>query len=107
MKAETPATSDVEATLDQAAEEYISLLIGLVNALPKPKKGADGKDAGKVDEVEELASEMESEGVFVSQFPLHADFNAASLQLRLLRIQLCSDKITDMHVRCSSRATCR
>ena len=66
MKAETPATSDVEAALDQAAEEYISLLIGLVNALPKPKKGADSKDAGKVDEVEELASEMESEGDFVS-----------------------------------------
>lgn len=65
MKAETPVTSDVEAGLDQAAKEYISLLVGLVNALPKAKKGAQNKDAAKGYEAEELASGMEpsSEGV--------------------------------------------
>ena len=61
MKAETPATSDVESALDQAAQEYISLLIGLVNSPPKLGKGAEAKDAGKGDEVEELAQEMESD----------------------------------------------
>ena len=66
MKAQTPATSDVEAALDQTAEDYISLLIGLVNALPKPKKAVDSKDAGKGDEIEELALQMESEGAGLS-----------------------------------------
>lgn len=61
MKAETPATSDVESALDQAAQDYISLLIGLVNAPLKPGKEADAKDAGKGDEIEELAQEMDSE----------------------------------------------
>lgn len=69
MKAETPGTSDVEAALDQAAEDYISLLIGLLNALPKPKKGGDSKDGGKGDEVDELALEMESEGGMPPGFP--------------------------------------
>ena len=61
IKAETPGTSDVEAGLDQAAEEYISLLVGLINALPKPTKEAGGTDAaGKGDQVQELALEMEA-----------------------------------------------
>ena len=59
IKAETPGTSDVEAGLDQAAEEYISLLLGLINALPKPTKEAGSTDAaGKGDEAQELALEM-------------------------------------------------
>lgn len=78
LKVETPATSDVEAALDQTTEEYISLLIGLVNAIPKPKKGSDSKDAGKGDKIEELASEMESEGGGLPvSFP--GDLDAVSL----------------------------
>ena len=42
-KAETPGTSDVEITLDQKAEEYIALLLGLINALPKTPESS--KDA--------------------------------------------------------------
>lgn len=34
-KAGTPGTSDVDAALDERAEEYIALLLGLINALPK------------------------------------------------------------------------
>lgn len=59
MKADTPATSDVEAALDQAAQEYIALLIGLINAPKKQRKGGESKDAGKGDEIEELALDME------------------------------------------------
>ena len=62
IKAETPGTSDVEAGLDQAAEEYISLLVGLINALPKPTKEAGSTDvAGKGDEAQELALEMDAQ----------------------------------------------
>ena len=35
-KAGTPATSDVEEALHAKAEEYVALLLGLVNSLPKP-----------------------------------------------------------------------
>ncbi|BDA48020.1 probable BRO1 domain-containing protein BROX [Coccomyxa sp. Obi] len=42
IKADTPGTSDVEAALDQKAEEYIALLLGLINALPKtPESSKD------------------------------------------------------------------
>ncbi|CAL8462981.1 g2515 [Coccomyxa elongata] len=44
-KADTPGTSDVEAALDQKAEEYIALLLGLINALPKTPKSS--KDASR------------------------------------------------------------
>lgn len=47
VKADTPGTSDVEAALDQKAEEYIALLLGIINALPKPHpKGS--KDSSNV-----------------------------------------------------------
>ncbi len=51
-KADTPGTSDVEAALDQKAEEYIALLLGLINALPKPaaNTAAEGsKDPSSLD----------------------------------------------------------
>lgn len=59
MKADTPATSNVEAALDQVAQEYIALLIGLINAPEKPRKAGESKDAGKGDEIDELALDME------------------------------------------------
>ncbi len=37
-KAETPATSDVEDALSAKTEEYIALLLGLVNSLPKAQQ---------------------------------------------------------------------
>ena len=83
MKAETPATSDVEAALDQTAEDYVSLLIGLVNALPKPKKGADSKDAGNRDEVDEFALEMEADSGGLSRL-LHAYDHEAHPRMLLL-----------------------
>ena len=54
MKADTPATSNVEAALDQAAQEYIALLIGLINAPQEPRKEVESKDARNGDEMEEL-----------------------------------------------------
>lgn len=44
-KADIPGTSDVEAALDQKAEMYIALLLGLINALPKTPKSS--KDASR------------------------------------------------------------
>ena len=52
-------TSDVEAALDEAAKEYISLLVGLINALPKQKRQAESGTAKQEDEAEELAAGME------------------------------------------------
>ena len=57
MKVETPVTSDVEAALDEAAKEYVSLLIGLINALPKQKRPGD-ITVRQEDEAEELAAGM-------------------------------------------------
>jgi hypothetical protein len=37
-KVETPATSDVDAALEEKAGEYIALLLGMINALPKTAK---------------------------------------------------------------------
>jgi hypothetical protein len=46
VKADTPGTSDIEAALDQKAEEYIALLLGIINALPKPHpKGSKDSSA--------------------------------------------------------------
>ncbi|CAK0784762.1 hypothetical protein CVIRNUC_007966 [Coccomyxa viridis] len=59
IKAETPVTSDVEAALDEATKEYISLLVGLINALPKQKRQAESSTAKQEDEAEELAAGME------------------------------------------------
>ena len=59
MKAETPVTSNVEAALDEAAKDYISLLVGLINALPKQKRQAASSTARQEDEAEELAAGME------------------------------------------------
>lgn len=58
IKADTPGTSDVEAALDQTAEEYIALLYGLINALPKTPESS--KDVSK--DTSEAASLTHPEG---------------------------------------------
>ena len=58
-KAETPATSDVDEALTEAAGAYIALLLGLVNAplsLPKPAAAGDAPHADAAELLHPLAT---------------------------------------------------
>lgn len=45
-QADTPATSDVDAALDKKAEEYIALLLGLINTVPRSSKLEPSPEGG-------------------------------------------------------------
>ena len=91
MKAETPVTSDVEAALDEAAKEYVSLLVGLINALPKQKRQAESGTARQEDEAEELAAGMEpsAQGMSVTKGFCHLDGACSQVLAKKLLLRSC------------------